>query len=780
VRIFLRLLSTFAGAAFAAFLVALYEAVGVVRALGEASERPPAVGALVVAGAGVLFPVAMATAAAIAPFAFLVEPEGSTTLAEDVATIRAARGSRLRAAVLTPVVVFALFVTTVGAAHIARSFAGVGAPAASGLSMGLATVTLMLATLGVTLSLLPTGWRLVARLATVSRLADPLVTGAAMIALAALLVAVGIRTGDTGGGGGLAGVGLFAVLARPELDLRPVGHMLVIAVVAYFAGAVARTQYAKVAAGAGALVIAALAGLCVRASGALGQSPDVSVGLERHAPLARVSIVGLRRVTDRDHDGHSASFGGADCDDRNPQVNPNAVDIPGNGLDEDCSGADTPVMVAQPVTPEAEPAPAADAKPKRTFNVVLITVDTLRYDLGFNGYSKPVSPNLDKLAAKGAVFERAYSLSSYTAKSLGPLLIGRYPSEALRDYDHFTTYYPANTFVAERIHAAGVRTIGGHCHYYFHWQTGYSQGFDVWDTSAIAPGMADNDSSITSERMSDLALKLLSRPDNVTPPPLAPTANGAGAGDGDGGAAGSEPRRFFAWFHYFDPHAQYVRHEGAPDFRSMPGGAPGRWIYDEEVWFTDKHIGRVIDHIQSQPWGADTAIIVTADHGEAFGDHGVRTHGHELYEPLVRVPLVVYLPGVAPRRVGTKRSHIDLAPTIMDLVGAPRAAPGELQGKSLVPDIYAASDAELEERDVYLDMPEGPMNDMRRGILMGPTPGLKLLHFGGRRYQLYDLATDPAETQDLSSDEAKLRAATERMQQMRAHIQEVAVGVRSR
>ncbi|MDB4939463.1 MAG: Choline-sulfatase, partial [Labilithrix sp.] len=407
-------------------------------------------------------------------------------------------------------------------------------------------------------------------------------------------------------------------------------------------------------------------------------------------------------------------------------------------------------------------APAASTRiePERTFNVVLFTVDTLRYDLGFAGYPKPVSPNLDKLAAESTVFERAYSLSSYTAKSMGSMLIGRYPSETLRDYEHFTTYYPSNTFVAERARGVGARTFAGHCHYYFQWNTGYSQGFDVWDTSAIPPGMGDNDSSITSDRLSDLALRMLARPENVTPAPN-----------------GDKPRRFFAWFHYFDPHAQYVRHPGAPAFASMPGGAPNRPVYDEEVWFTDKHIGRVLDYIKSQPWGADTAIILTADHGEAFGDHGVRTHGHELFEPLVRVPLILYVPGAAPKKVGIKRSAIDIAPTIADLVGARGpAAFKDLRGESLLADVYAAAGAALVERDIYLDMPEGPLNDMRRAVLTGKTPGMKLIHFGGSRYSLFDLAADPAESNDLAQDPEAMRPVMSRMQQLRGGLNEVAVG----
>ncbi len=745
----------------AAFIVALLEAMSAMRALSDSGT--PLAGskkvALVLADAGVLAPVAIFVGFGVAFGALLVEPEGGTTLVEDIIHVRSAPGTRVRAAALTPLVVFGIFIILIGSAHAERFAVGHGTPSESGLTIAIAAMVMMLAIGLVSLALLPIVWRLTARYAP-PRLRDPLVTGAISFAIGALYLALGIVTGDTGGAGGLPGVGIFAVLARPELDLRPLLYLAIIAAIAYLGGKVARRPRIKnIAAGVGGFVIVAVIGLCFRASSALNQAPDITDLLESQTVVGKVSLGILRKATDKDKDGYSAKFGGGDCNDQDPHMNPTAVEIPGNGIDEDCSGADQPIAVAEPDVPDvADDSQKEPEREKRTFNVVLFTIDTLRADLSFSGYPKPVTPNIEELAKKSIVYERAYSTASYTAKAMGSMMIGRYASETLRNWDHFTTYaIPANTFLAKRVKATGAHTFAGHCHYYFSWATGYRDGFEVYDTSAIAPGMADNDSSTTSDRLSDLAIKMLSKPDNVTP-------------------KGEEDRRFFAWFHYFDPHSQYVRHAGAPDFKSMPPNIPNRPIYDEEVWFTDKHIGRVIDYIQSQPWGADTAIIITADHGEAFGDaHGVKTHGHELWESLVRVPLVVYIPDAKPRRVAEKRSHIDIAPTVLDLVSGTKAPPGELRGESLLKDAYAAPDAKLQERDVYLDMPEGPYNDVRRALITGPSPGMKLIHFGGKRYQLYDLANDPGENNDLSSNPDLFKPALERMEALRSRMKEISV-----
>jgi len=403
------------------------------------------------------------------------------------------------------------------------------------------------------------------------------------------------------------------------------------------------------------------------------------------------------------------------------------------------------------LAPIVAPAPAPVEPTKRLdkkYNVVLITIDTLRSDVHSLGYPKENTPQLDKLAAKSLVYENAYALASYTGRCIGPMLIGKYPSETWRDGSHFNKYPTDNVFIAERLKQAGARTFGAAGHWYFKAWSGVIQGMDVWDLSALSPTMGDNDSTVSGEGVSNAAIKLLGNEEN-----------------NDG--------QFFAWFHYFDPHAQYVVHPDAPDFAAgeKGGAAMVRARYDSEVWYTDKHVGRVIDFIAAQPWADRTAIVVTADHGEAFGEHDMSWHGAELWQPLVHIPLVVYVPGLDGKRVAQNRSVIDLAPTIGALAGlAPEAMTG-LRGKSLVEDAWGTPDV----RDVLIDMPIGQYNLHRRALVAGDPPGMKLIHFGGRSYKLFDLEDDPSELKDLSKDQDKLTPVLKRFEAMTNRLEEIEV-----
>ena len=799
-RALLRLLFALGGAAAAALLVALLEARVVSSSAADAgAQQLPAFSALLTSELGLLFPIAVGIGGGVGVVALLLSPQAAQNPLSVMSVLReGAVLDRLRAAAALPLAIVAAFVWTVLTAHVGRLAMAAGKPAEAGLTVGVGSVGALLVCGAVALAILPLFRRLLALGSeSIPQLLDPALTGSIALLVVCALFALGISMGDTSGADGGV-LGIFGVLKRSELDLRPVANAALIALGAFIAPIVmaklphvdaqGRMDPRPLGAAAFGLVLhVVMFVLCIHAGSHLGDAPVEARALEKHSPLGKPALALLRKLTDHDKDGFSAKFAGGDCNDDDKRMNPNALDVPGNGIDEDCSGADTPE--AEPPPTAVTSADAGTTKPKRSYNVILLTVDTLRPDLGFMNYGKPTSPNLDKLAEKGTIFENAYSMASYTGKAVGPMLIGRYPSETFTDFSHFNTYAEANTLVAERAKTAGFRTFAGMCHWYFKRSSGLAQGFDVWDTSAIPPGMGDNDTSITSERMADLALKLLARPENTiggapdeadagAPPPVA-TDEDAGATDAGTDAATTDaekpPHRFFAWFHFFDPHAQYVPHEGSPDFSGAKGGfATQRALYNQEVWYTDKHIGRVLDYIAAQPWAEDTAVVMTADHGEAFYEHGMLYHGSEIWNELVHVPLFVYVPGAEPRRVAAKRSHIDVAPTIIELMGL-EVPDGEVRGKSLLNDVYLPNDAEHEERDVYVDMPAGPYNGVRRAVIFGPTPGTKLIHFGAYNYQLFDLSTDPAEKKDLSSDKEKRDEAIARMNAVRGRLKEIEV-----
>jgi choline-sulfatase len=557
----------------------------------------------------------------------------------------------------------------------------------------------------------------------------PLGAGAALTLSAFLLaapIAWGVASGSPNGDGDFWGI--FGVLARQELDLRAVTLALAIGLCAYAAPFVYIARPWQVAASA-----LAVGTLCWgSAERWLSELPQ-SIAIQRGSPLAKLGLQLGRRASDGDGDGSARLFGGGDCDDARVDVYPGALDVPGNGVDEDCSGRDEP-----PTAPElevahlpAQPAQAAPSAPRSAalpadLNVVLISVDTLRYDLGYTGYPRPITPSIDRLAQDGAVFERSYALASYTGKSVGPLLIGRYPSETHRGWLHFNRFGVEDTFVQERLQRAGVRTLAVQGHWYFTPEYGLGRGFDVLDLSAAPKErQLEGDRTVNSVELTDAAIRELSKPENLSP-------------------------RFFMWLHYLDPHADYIPHEGL-DF-----GRKARDLYDSEVAFVDRQIGRLLEFMNRTPGIAGrTAVIVTSDHGEAFGDNGMWRHGYEVWEALVRVPLVVHVPGLEPRRVGARRSAIDLAPTVLELFGLPLPTGDDaLSGRSLVPDHVAPDTARVEQRAIFIDMSAGPYNEDRQALIVDD---YKIIVATGRLIGIYDLRADPGETNDLRKD-AELRA----------------------
>lgn len=380
---------------------------------------------------------------------------------------------------------------------------------------------------------------------------------------------------------------------------------------------------------------------------------------------------------------------------------------------------------------------AAPPSIPRDLNVLLLSVDSLRADMPWSGYPRPIAPALTALEAQSVSYSNAYALSSYTSMSVGGFLGGRPPSELARDGYFFGTYPSRVLFVQELLQRNGIRTVSAQAHGYFRARkAGFDQGFDVWN---LIPNLRWNplmDEEVTSPRHAALAREMLSDP-------------------------ATSGRRFFAWFHFMDPHDAYRQHEGISYGRRM------RDRYDAEVTFTDQHLGEFITWVRAQPWGARTAIIVTADHGECFGEHGHFRHGFEVWQELVRVPWFFSIPGLAPRRIEANRSHIDLAPTLLDLLGAPPEP--SFPGRSLVPELLGGA---VEARDVIVDLPRTSNNDRRRALIH---ERYKLIAYGDdSRFELYDIVADPGEATNLSrSDRERFLDMVGRYRAASARITEV-------
>jgi choline-sulfatase len=501
------------------------------------------------------------------------------------------------------------------------------------------------------------------------------------------------------------------------------------------------------------------AALVVTAAGLarLGTSPGLAQAMRAGGGLPATLLAALEGWTDRDGDGMGARFGGRDCDEGDPARHPGAAEVAGDGIDQDCDGTDprAPVAIADPAPPAADgtppaaiavepgaasegpagpasvaapgapPASAAPAAPgvvlpaatqvaiaapppERRPDIVLVTLDTVRADhTSAYGYAKDTTPALKALAERGVRFEHAFATATDTQRALAPLVTGRRLSQSARDRREWPTLYAENDTIAERMRRAGYATGAVTSFTWLSDDRGFAQGFDRFET---VYDDAHPEKHATGALAADRALGLIAE-------------------------LGERKKPIFLWVHLFDAHERYVRHPGI----DMGKGTVG--AYDGEVAFVDRQLGRIADAVAASPRAGRTAFLVHGSHGEAFDEHQTSGHGAELWNEVLRVPLVLVAPGLAPAAPETAVSTLDVAPTVLALAGAP--AEGVL-GTSLLgiaggvegaahPPVYARTG----KRAALVDWP------------------LKLLVIERKkkdRTLLFDLAADPGEKRDLSGD----------------------------
>ena len=454
------------------------------------------------------------------------------------------------------------------------------------------------------------------------------------------------------------------------------------------------------AAGAGVFAVAAGAAVLWSAV-ALGQSQGRLLALDRDTLLAgRVSAL-LAGLGDRDGDGVPGAFRGGDCDDHNPAIRPGVVDPPDDGVDQNCTGADMRKAQDPLKIPRRDP-PVA---PRADWHVVVLTIDALRFDT----YRKQM-PHLAALAAESVEFTHAYAHGNSTYWSIPSLMASTVPSRLEMGRDQ--TPVPAMTLMAEVLQGQGWHTaLFANVTIFF--IRGLRQGTDVGDysTSEFTVHGAKPGSAFLTDG-------LLRHVDAFL-----------------GGTLQPRRDRFFLWGHYYDPHDPYFEVEGFP-----ADDGSDKAHYEAIVRYTDRELGRLVDGLKSRGLWEKTVLILTADHGDEFLDHGHRFHGHSLYEEMVHVPLIVHVPGIPARTLDVPIGHMEVMPTLLDLLGL--AAPKGWLGRSRAEEVRTGTPAVAQP--IYFEaLPDSNYKAHQVGVRLGP---LKLIHrIRENGFELYDLIEDPLE-----------------------------------
>jgi arylsulfatase A-like enzyme len=362
-----------------------------------------------------------------------------------------------------------------------------------------------------------------------------------------------------------------------------------------------------------------------------------------------------------------------------------------------------------PRNPLDPPSASDDAPPPFAgSDVVLITVDALRADhLGLYGYSRATSPALDALARESSVFERAYTPSPHTSFALASLLTGQHAHALARN-----GRLDAARTLADAFSEHGYRTVGIFPPAVFFVENQRFRALEERRYGFERVIYESLDESADARIRTDQAIAVL-----------------------DAKARGP----LFLWVHHFGPHEPYVRH---PELG--PEGELGRKAvdrYDGEIRWVDHHLGRLLAHLRSRPRRA--IVVVTADHGEEFGEHGGAYHGTSLFDEQIRVPLLIHLPGVHPSRQSPPVSTLDIAPTLAQLVGPARGWPFDGTDHSAP---LLGRGAARDATPVFAEL------DHLKAVVRD---GHKLICHTLRDYcQLYDLARDAGEQHDLRSGRA--------------------------
>lgn len=390
-------------------------------------------------------------------------------------------------------------------------------------------------------------------------------------------------------------------------------------------------------------------------------------------------------------------LGSADCQASNPRVSPLQREVPGDGIDQDCQGGDAPSPPRE--IPRATLPPGC--RPRSDLDVVLIAIDALRQD----ALRPEIMPALSELASRSLVFDQAYSPTAMTLTSVTAIFAGRVfadtgPGNALRD----ETLAPELT-LAEAFQRGGYHTAA-FSEFFVHpvFGRGFNELNPYWHDLDVHGVKGHLRSAAVSRGLLDFLQR-----------------------------AGS---RRLAWVHLSDTHAHYSRDT---DDHNQP--VSELLAYYRGAQYVDQQLSRLFEALQRGGQLDHTLVGVLADHGEELLAHGRQGHGPALFDESIRVPLILWVPGCAPRHVQDAVSLTRLVPTVAALAGVDFPGLGLFDGGST---------------PVVAEAVTGLNNSYKRAIMLGSHKLILDVTNGGR--MLFDRASDPLEVDNVLASQPQVAA----------------------
>jgi arylsulfatase A-like enzyme len=388
--------------------------------------------------------------------------------------------------------------------------------------------------------------------------------------------------------------------------------------------------------------------------------------------------------------------------------------------------------------PLGDPARLAELRGRTDLNLLFVLIDTLRADrLSSYGYERETSPTIDGLAATGIRFAQHMSQSSWTKCSMASLWTGLYPVRTGVTRSPEAVSQDAR-MPAEILRDAGFRTYGIWRNGWVGPAFGFSQGFEVYLSPRASPvpatvrrekptiGVTGTDQDLVRSTIEFLR------------------THGA--------------ERWFLYLHLMDVH-QYVYDEDTALF-----GTGYSDLYDNSIRWVDRVLGRLVHELDARGLRERTLLVVAADHGEAFGEHGREGHARDVYGEVTTTPFVLSLPfrlepGIA---VEAATENVDVWPTLLDLLGLPPLEGAD--GRSRLPEILAAARGEpAPARDgarfAHIDQAWGRTREPPQPMVAVSEGPYRLVHRAAAdRGELYDRAADPREQVDVGAEEPEILA----------------------